>query len=1064
MPQRSLSEQLESYCEHGDEKCLVHLAAELGFVQSARSAANLLLLYPWAGSGSNLACLAQQSLATADPDQALNGLERLAGMLSPDDRHALFSTTQACRALLIVLGASTFLTNILCRRPTLCRPLFVDGGLLRNKDAACMLEELRRQPVRPQSFPELQKELRLYKQQEILRIAGRDLGDLAPLEEVTAELSDLAAACLQHAIEICDALLQVDHGLPLTMDAAGQPANKAQFVVLAMGKFGGRELNFSSDIDLIYCYSSDEGQTSGVPDGNGGVKNRLPLHQHFVKLAELVTRAIGQRTEEGVVFRVDLNLRPEGKSGEVVTSLRSTEAYYEHWGQSWERCAMLKARPVAGCLELGEELLRYLEPFIYRRYLDYTMIEDLKLMKQKIDRNLTREREGELNLKLGRGGIREIEFFIQAMQLIHSGKQPDLREKNSLKALALLRRNELVDEETYQVLSRAYTFLRTTEHRIQVEQERQTHNLPRNHDELLRLGRSCGFTDSDSFTSALEGHRRAVEAVYHDLFYTGEEEAGAEVSREVRMLLDPALDTDLAKDILEGKGFSNPDAAYDNLLTLRDGPRHVRLSPMGHRLLERIAPLLLQEVLDSPEPDMALGNLERFLAGLHARATFYALLAENLQIPKLLISLFGTSQFLSRNLIQHPEILDMLVSRAHAVERKDSATMEQDLERLLQVAPDYESRLDALRRFRNEEFLRIALNDLYGKMPPQECPRQLTQLAEACLNKAVAIAREELLPRFGLPICQGNDGTTREADFVIVGMGKLGGKELTYHSDLDIIFIFEGDGHTTAAPGSDPKRFRQRSNQEYFTHLAQRIISILSLITREGYVYRLDTRLRPSGHQGPLVTSLAAYRAYHKSSAQLWERQALIKARVVTGPSPLAERITACNRDIVYHHPLPADHKQEIYRLRQRMEQEIAREDGGRRNIKTGRGGLVDVEFLVQYLQLLHGGSCPSLQAHNTLDALKALRHETVLSKTDYRLLASGYQFLRRLENRLRLVHDQSIHAFSGDTATLAKLARRLGYQQDQAGQRLMTDYHNATENIRAIFDRYLAQENKAPD
>lgn len=966
--------------------------------------------------------------------------------------------------MLIVLGASTFLTNILCRRPNLCRPLFVDGGLLKNKNAADMLDDLCRQPARPQDFPALQKELRLYKQQEILRIAGRDLGGLAPLEEVTAELSDLAAACLQRAVDICGELLETEHGTPLIDTPEGEPGIKAEFVVLAMGKFGGRELNFSSDIDLIYCYSNDQGQTTGIPDGKGSIKNRLLLHQYFVKLAELVTRAIGQRTEEGLVFRVDLNLRPEGKSGEVVNSLSNTEAYYEHWGQSWERCAMLKARPIAGSLALGEQLLDYLEPFIYRRFLDYTMIEDLKLMKQKINRNLTREREGELNLKLGRGGIREIEFFIQAIQLVHSGKKPELRERNSLKALALLRREGLADEETYQTLSEAYIFLRTTEHRIQVEQERQTHNLPLNTHELSLLGRRCGFAEQGAFMAELERHRQGVEAIYHDLFYTGEEEAAIEVSREVRMLLDPALDEDLAKDLLEEKGFSLPDTGYTNLLTLRDGPPHVRLSPMGRRHLERIAPLLLQEVLDFPEPDMALKNLERFLSGLHARATFYALLAENLQIPKLLISLFGTSQFLSRNLIQHPEILDMLVARAHAVERKDRDTMKQDLERLLKMTPDYEGQLNALRRFRNEEFLRIALNDLYGKMAPQEGPRQLTQLAEVCLEKAVFIARQELLPRFGIPTCQNTDGTISEADFAIVGMGKLGGCELTYHSDLDIIFIFEGEGNTAAAQESDPERFRQRSNQEYFARLAQRIISILGLITGEGYVYQLDTRLRPSGHQGPLVTSLANYRAYHASSSQLWERQALIKARVVVGPPPLAERITACNRAIVYQSPLPAEHKQEIYRLRQRMEQEIARENGGRINIKIGRGGLVDVEFLVQYLQLLHGGSYPALQVQNTLMALKVLHRQDLLNKTEYRLLASGYQFLRRLENRLRLIHDQSINAFTADPASLAKMARRLGYQQDQADRQLLTDYHNATENIRAIFDRYLAPEKRTSD
>lgn len=1056
MTRESLSAQLEHLCKQGDEKALAHLATSLGFAQGSKSAANLLLLYPFTGGGTLLAALAQHALVAADPDQALNGLERLAGMLPPDDRQALFSDTEACRMLLVILGASTFLTNILCRRPALCRPLFVDGELLQSKDTDRMLDDLRRQPS-PPAFPDLQRELRHYKQREIVRIAGRDLNGLAPMAEITAELSDLAAAALQRAIDICSELLQAEHGVPLIADPSASPGERAEFVVLAMGKFGGRELNFSSDIDLIYCYSDDRGETTGIPDGNGGTKNRLLLHGYFVKLAELVTRAIGGRTEDGVVFRVDLNLRPEGKSGEVVNSLRSTEAYYEHWGQSWERCAMLKARPVAGHLALGEELLDYLEPFIYRRFLDYTMIEDLKVMKQKIDRNLTREREGELNLKLGRGGIREIEFFIQAMQLIHSGKKPGLRERNSLKALGLLHREGLVDEETFDTLCDAYIFLRNTEHRIQVEQERQTHNLPRNSHELHLLGRRCGFADEASFMAELQRHRSGVEAVYHDLFYTGEEEAAAEVSREVRMLLDSALDADLAKDVLEEKGFSQPDTAYENLLTLRDGPPHIHLSAMGRRHLERLAPLLLQECLDSPEPDMALGNLERFLSGLHARATFYALLAENLQIPKLLISLFGTSQFLSRNLIQHPEILDMLVARAHAVERKDHATMEQDLGRLLQLAPDYESELDALRRYRNEEFLRIALNDLYGKMAPGEGPRQLTQLAEVLLNKAAAIARRELLPRFGLPMAAREDGTFREAEFVVVGMGKLGGRELTYHSDLDIIFIFEGEGHTVAAPQSDPRRFRQRSNREYFANLAQRIISILTLITREGFVYQIDTRLRPSGHQGPLVSSLASYRAYHKTSAQLWERQALIKARVVAGSGSLALRLAEINRDIIYGAPLPADHKTEIYRLRQRMEQEIARENGGKLNIKTGRGGLVDVEFLVQYLQLLHGNGHPSLQTPNTLEALKTLRRENILSRTEYRLLTGGYQFLRRLENRLRLVHDQSINTFSGDAASLAKLARRLGYTETLADRRLMTDYHTATENIRAIFNRYLA-------
>ena len=1041
---------------HNDEDSLASLVTQLGFAENRKTATNLLQLHQYGSHPAVLADLACQARASADGDRALNNLERLAGHLPEVERATLWAATESRPALLAILGASPFLTNILCRRPALYRPLFLEKTLLQPISESELLAGLRLAVTDTVNFTELQKGLRLFKQETILRIAARDLAGLANLSETAAALADLASATLQRAWEICDILLRAEHGRPLLDEPDEESGDvEGQFVVLGMGKLGGRELNFSSDIDLIYFYSSERGQTTGIPDGNGAMANRLPLHQYFVKLGELITRAMSTPTEDGFVFRVDLNLRPEGRSGEMANSLNSAELYYESWGQSWERTALLKGRPVAGSMAFGERLLQRLEPFIYRKFLDYTMIEDLKVMKQKIDRSLVREREGERNLKLGRGGIREIEFFIQAMQMIHAGRHPALRERNSLRALALLRREGLIDEATFRTLTEAYIFLRTTEHRLQLEQERQTHNLPLDAGDLQRLGRCCGFADHEGFRRALDEHRLGVTAIYHDLFYTAEEEE-AEVRREVRWLLDPKTDADLAKDILEEQGFRNPDAAYENLMVLRDGPPRGHLAPRARRMLERIAPQLLQEVLDCPEPDMALGNLERFLSGLRARATFYALLAENPAISRLLVTLFGTSQFLSRNLIQHPEILDALVSRASAASRQERGAMEKHLDQMLSRAEDYEDQLDALRRFRNEEFLRLALNDLHGNVPPGESPRQLTMVAETSLNRAMELARQELLPRYGLPYCEDEAGRPHEAAFAIIGMGKLGGRELTYHSDLDIIFIYEGEGQTRPVAGTDPERFRQRTNQEYFARLAQRIISILTLITREGYVYQIDTRLRPSGNQGPLVTSLPAYGRYHEASAQLWERQALVKARVVAGPEPLAGRIAALNRRITYERPLPADHRAEIFRLRQRMEQEIARESAGLLNIKTGRGGLVDVEFLVQYLQLLHGADHPELQTPNTLEALKALLHAGLLSKTDYRLLASGYQFLRRLENRLRLVHDQSISELRDDRASLLKLARRLGYRETRADERLRRDYHTVTENIRAIFNRIL--------
>jgi glutamate-ammonia-ligase adenylyltransferase len=1044
---------------------LTALARELGFSEPKKSATNLRLLQGVLNGENLLTGIVRNAGDAASPDQALNSLERLSAVVRAEELVSVLANGPSHRRLLTILGASPFLTGILCRKPSYFQDLFPGGEIERRKDEAEMEAELRERIPADADFVVLQRELRLYKFREILRIASRDLCGVADLAEVTGELSALAAASLQRSYEICDTVLRSEYGAPLLASAADQLAAEAEFTIFGMGKFGGRELNFSSDIDLIYFYSSEKGMTAGIPGPLGETRNRLHLHQYFCKLGEMITRAVGQATEDGFVFRVDLRLRPEGNSGEMANSLRSAEIYYESWGQSWERAAMIKARPVAGNIPLGERLLKNLEPFVYRRFLDYGMVEDIKVMKQKIDRSLTREREGELNLKLGRGGIREIEFFIQALQLIYAGKNPALREKNSLAALERLCREGSIRQQEHDTLREAYIFLRTVEHRIQVVQERQTHNLPVRADEMLALARRCGFSDAETFGRTLERHRRGVESIYRDLFYTSEEEIREEVRPEVAFLFDPAADPDMVKDLLEEKGFQNPDAAYEILLMLRDGQPHSHLTRQGRRLFERIAPLLMQEVIDSPEPDMALLNLERFLDVLKARATFYALLAENREIIKVLVSLFGTSQFLSRIFIQHPEILDSLVSRSYAVSFKERNAMQRDLEQLMQSAADYEDKLDILRRFRNEEFLRIAMGDIHGHMPQGQGAIQLSTLADACLEKALKIARDEMLPRFGLPFCRDEKGAEHEAAFAIVGMGKLGGMELNYHSDLDIIFVYEGEGETRPVAGTDKERFRELTNPEYFSRLAQRVISVLTLITREGYVYQIDTRLRPSGNQGPLVTSLPAFERYHRSSAQLWERQALTKARVVVGSPAFAGRIEELIGQLVFERPLAGDLKEEIYRLRGRMETEIAREGADHLNIKTGRGGMVDVEFLAQYLQLRHGQECPSLRQTNTLGILQALLDEGLLTETDHESLAGGYKFLRRLENKLRLIHDQSINELSGERAYLIKLARRLGYADRPLSpdKVLLEDYRQVTGKIREIFERFLGPD-QAPE
>ena len=1058
--QKPSSQEWTDSLHDQDEKSLAAQASDLGFAESRRTAANLVLLHEILEQPGLLYDTALDALGTADPDLALNNLERLAGNLPAARLGSVLKRPEARRRLLTILGASAFLTGILCRKPIFFEDLFLNRECSLAKDEDSMLSELRERIPEAADFGQLQKGLRIYKAREILRIGSRDLCGLAGLEKVTAELTDLAAASLQRAYEICNRLLTEEFGRP-QLDEDDGGGSEPEFTVLGMGKFGGQELNFSSDIDVIYFYTSDNGQTAGVPDASGTPRNRISLHKYYVRLAEWLTRAIGQVTEDGFVFRVDLRLRPEGNSGEMAHSLLAAEIYYESWGQSWERSAMLKARPVAGSRKLGAHLLDRLEPFIYRRHLDYAMIEDIKSMKKKIDTSLTREREGALNLKLGRGGIREIEFFIQALQLIYAGKNPDLRERNSLKALALLRQEELITQDEFDQLSDAYRFLRTVEHRIQVYMEQQTHNLPVRSGERRALARRCGFENEQAFDQELDRHRDAVNDIFRDLFYTSEEELPSQISPEVAFLFGPEADPDQSKDILEKNGFKHPDSAYDSLQMLREGGRG-RLTERARRELNRIVPLLFQEVLASPEPGLALRHLEQFLiACRRARGTYYALLAENPAIIKTLVSLFATSNFLSHIFIQHPEILDSLVAGDHATIDKDAEMLQGELDEQLALADNYEDRLDTLRRFRNEEFLRIAMNDIQGNMSQGDIARQLSLVAEICLQQALTIAQDELVPRFGKPFCIEGEEVSHPAAFAVIGMGKLGGMELNYHSDLDIIFVFEGDGENRPVAGTDPDRFKAQTNQQYFARLAQRIISVLTLMTREGALYQIDTRLRPSGNQGPLVTSLPSFRAYHQSSAAPWERQALLKARVVAGNAGLKQDIEAQVSEIVYEKPLPDNLADEIHRLRQRMEKELAKEDEQHRNIKTGHGGMVDVEFLVQYLQLQHGREHPSIRSRNTLEALQELQKAKLIRSNERNLLASGYKFLRRLENKLRLVHDQSINELSANPDYLAKLARHLGYANPSGRpeQAFLDEYSEVTRDIRRLFEKYLGKE-----
>jgi glutamate-ammonia-ligase adenylyltransferase len=871
--------------------------------------------------------------------------------------------------------------------------------------------------------------LRRFRRCEHARIAWRDVTGVAPLPELLGELSDLAEAVVDAATAWALAATAVSWGTPVGND--GRPC---RFCVLGLGKLGGRELNFSSDIDLIYVYETDEGTVRG---------GTVSLHEFFTRVARTLTRILGEATEDGFAFRVDLDLRPEGKRGPLVNSLGALESYYESWGQTWERVAMQKARPVAGDRALGEQLLRGLFPFVYRRNLDPTAIEEIRVLKARIDAEEA-ERGAPWNVKLGRGGIREIEFFAGAHQLLFGGRRERLRSRSTLETLATLPAEGLADPEEADALCKAYLFLRRLEHRLQIALGRQIHRLPEPLSERARLARRLGLADishrwDDARVAAVLDreilrHRRVVMAAFDELF-RGE---GAEEDlppplahlEEARPGLPPGPE---AREALCRLGLRDPEAAFGHLARLArtaGTPFH----PGAPARTRALGPRLLHALGASPDPDLALRHSCEFLLRLRGRLGSYALLRENPATLRTLLQLFGTSDYLAKLVVHRPELLDPLVIGVVTPRRR-----REDLRAEVRgaAAKDDEARLDAWRRVKAEEILRIGLSDVAGTLELQEVQGELTVLAEVILEEVLSWALAAVEGRFGPPV-----GSKGPVALCIVGMGKLGGGELNYNSDLDLLFLY---GEEAPCAG-DPRR----GSQEFFSRVAQKVLFGLSCVTSEGFLYHLDTRLRPSGRQGSLVSSLPAFAHYHEVSAQSWERLALVRARPVAGPDAFREEVRRILNLAAYERPWPAEGTRKVDRIRQRMEAELAREGPAQYNVKLGRGGLVDVEFATQLLQLHVGREHSEARCTSTLGALSALQDLQAWDSGELETLGHSYLFLRRLENRLRIFHDNAQSLLPRDPQALELLARRMGYRD--GGAALLRAYEETTSRVREIY------------
>jgi [glutamine synthetase] adenylyltransferase / [glutamine synthetase]-adenylyl-L-tyrosine phosphorylase len=999
-----------------------------------------------------LPIIAKQASTSFDPDRALNNWERFFRALpsSDDVPELLHASPRLAATLSTLFGGSQYLTDTVLQDPSIVEWLESEGQLYTSRTKEEMAHDLTDWLEHGISLEDRFRILRRFRKREMVRIGLRDLTRQGDLVETTEDLSNLADVCLSGAYEVCFQELAARYGRPMDLDDRGQP-QPSEFAILGLGKLGGQELNFSSDIDLMFLYTCD-GETSSGKDAAGHITQRITNHEFYTRLARLLLKAIHDITADGNVYRVDLRLRPDGRGGPIVNSLAHLEVYYESWGKTWERQMLLKARTVAGSEKLGREFLRIMRPFIFRKYLDAAALQEIKQIKEQIDRGLEQQRGRGINIKLGRGGIREIEFVAQCFQLVFGGQDSWLQERHSLRALHRISERGYLTYEEYSNLARAYIFFRELEHRIQMAHGRQTHELPADVDELATLARKMGLRghDSEMLATVLmqqyREHTTKVRKVYDKLFYGDFFDAGEDASPEWYTL---AAGMKAGQALLRQFQFVDLEKTYRNLIQLHDGPPSAHPTAKSRDLFRQLCGTLLRVASEQPDPDLAINNLEQFVASIPARESLFRLWLDNKALLRVVLSLFGNSVFLSKRLIQQPDLLDTLLNPASLTSAKTKAALREDLAPLLARASRYDERLDVVRRFKRAEEFRIGLQEIAGEADILATMRELSDLADVYLEAVLRIVWQEWARPFGLPERPEGRG------FLIIALGKLGGMELDFASDLDLLFVNEDPVDAAVVP-----------QQFAYNKIAEKLVQAIGGMSRYGTVFRVDLGLRPEGNKGPLVLSVGGLRDYYQHRGQLWERQALLRTRPVAGDSGLARQVMEVINAFVYDAPIGPDIVDKISAMRQRIEHERAGEGQGRWDIKVGRGGVVDIEFLVQLHQLLFGAHKPTLRLTSTWDVLEALRCEGILPSQEAQGLQDAYCFLRRVESALRIVDDRSINTIPDNQADQRRLARRLGYQDagtSRAEQAMLADIQTCRSQVRRLYEQRMQELRDRP-
>jgi len=852
---------------------------------------------------------------------------------------------------------------------------------------------------------------------ERLRIALRELDPEIEVDVTAREWSELAEAQLEVALAEARAHVEGRFGPIVTGEGA-----RNGFAVIGLGKLGGSELNAGSDVDLMFIHEADDGTVGD---------DALRPFDAFTKIAQRMTATIEEHEEEGFCARVDLRLRPEGASGPLTNSISSSAFYYETFGRGWERAALVRARAVAGDVAIGARMLQEVSPFIWRRVVDPAVAVEMMEMVRRSRVELSEAPARDL--KLGPGGIREAEFFVQTLQLVWGGKDPSVRTTNTLEGLRRLRaRGYVTDREARQVLD-GYLLLRRVEHRVQLSTGVQTHLLPASSDERDRLARSLGYKNGEVMLQAIDRVRARIAERFASL---GPGQGAAEErATAIFVALDAAV--------------SPPGISEELLATFRALGRRPT-GPLGGVTREkhpRFARALLHAILDAADPELAALTLRTFFDRLSepgVDAYVRALGADERALARF-VGLCGASAYLGRSLVGHPELADLLLFSARAVGDDVARGPKMLAEEIARLAHndrrDAESFVGATRRAKAALELDVGLRDLAGEIDTREACRALSAMADATLEAATAWALEEAAAKRNL--------RSLSRGFAVLALGSLGGHDLGYGSDLDVLFVY------------DPSVIEDAV--EVFGRVAQRVIRLIGTMHPDGPGYELDTRLRPSGEQGHLVVTLDSFRAYHLERelagphAQDWERQALTRLRPCAGDLRLGTAATEIAHISAYERPPPS--KDELQRIRARMEQEIAKERDGRYDPKLGRGGLVDIELAVQWLQMAHGAD-KSVRTTETVPAIDALEARGALRSPVATTLRDGHRFLRRLEQRARVVHGSRAVLLHEAAPGLLPLARAMGYRDGPSGgaaQLLMNTYREVTSEVRAAFEELMS-------